>query len=161
VIRANGGIFYARVPGLNLASTRSTNGSLGYDVFRNSALTGILGPVPAYPNIIPLSTLPAVPFQPGVFVFDKNFKNPRTYAASVGVDKEIANDYAVCVKYNYAHTIHITRFVDRNDPLLGLPWATGLAGGNGLGTLTTVEGAARSIYNGVTFNFAKRYSNNF
>ena len=33
-------------PALNLASSRSTNGSLGQTIFRNSALTPILGPPP-------------------------------------------------------------------------------------------------------------------
>ena len=31
VVRASGGIFAARVPGLNLASTRSTNGTISYN----------------------------------------------------------------------------------------------------------------------------------
>jgi len=39
VLRGNAGLFYARIPGLNLASSRSTNGSNGLTYFRNSALT--------------------------------------------------------------------------------------------------------------------------
>ena len=42
------GIYYARIPGLNLASSRSTDGSRGQTLFRNSELTPILGPPPAY-----------------------------------------------------------------------------------------------------------------
>lgn len=160
VVRANGGIYYGLIPGLNLASSRSTNGSLGYDVFRASFLTPFGLPVPAYPNLIPLSSLPVVPDHPGVYVFDKNFQNPRTYSASVGVERELSTDFAVSLKYNYAHTIHISRFVDRNDPRLGSPWSTGLAGGNGVGTLTTVESTAKSLYHGVTLGLEKRYSSN-
>ncbi|HEY6060316.1 MAG TPA: TonB-dependent receptor, partial [Gemmatimonadales bacterium] len=52
VVRANTGLYYARIPGLNLASSRSTNGSIGQTIFRNSALTGILGPVPAYGQLL-------------------------------------------------------------------------------------------------------------
>ena len=44
VVRAAAGLYYARIPGLNLASARSTNGSIGQTIFRNSALTGVLGP---------------------------------------------------------------------------------------------------------------------
>ncbi|MGZ5494268.1 MAG: outer membrane beta-barrel protein, partial [Thermoanaerobaculia bacterium] len=57
---------------------------------------------------------------------------------------------------------HITRFVDRNDPLLGSPWSTGLGadGSNGLGALHTVESTARSLYNGVTLGLTKRPSRN-
>jgi outer membrane receptor protein involved in Fe transport len=42
VLRANAGLFYARIPGLNLASSRSTDGSRGQTIFRNSALTDAL-----------------------------------------------------------------------------------------------------------------------
>jgi outer membrane receptor for ferrienterochelin and colicin len=158
VLRANAGIYAGRVPGLNLASTRSTNGTLGYDVYRDSSLTNILGPVPAYPSIIPLSSLPSTPFQPGVYVFDKDFENPRTYSAALAVEREIMKNVALSLRYNYAHTVNITRFINRNDVLLGSPWATGLAGGNGLGSLTTVESTGHSVYNGITLGLAKRYA---
>ncbi|HYS56454.1 MAG TPA: carboxypeptidase regulatory-like domain-containing protein [Thermoanaerobaculia bacterium] len=161
VLRANAGIYYGRIPGLTLASTRSTNGSRGQTLFRNSALTGILGPVPAYPNLIPQSQVSS-PFDPDVFVFDRRFRNPRTRAASVSWEQEVITDYAFLVKYNYAKGDHITRFVNRNDPLLGSPWSTGLGsdGSNGIGTLTTVESSARSLYHGVTFGVTKRPSHN-
>jgi len=157
VLRASAGIFYGRIPGLTLASSRSTNGSRGQTIFRNSALTGILGPVPAYPNLIPASQIGA-PFDPDVFVVDKNFQNPRTKSASVSWEQEVIPNYAVLAKYNYAKGEHITRFVNRNDPLLGSPWSTGLPGGNGIGTLTTIESSARSLYNGVTLGLTKRPS---
>ncbi|HEX3578145.1 MAG TPA: carboxypeptidase regulatory-like domain-containing protein [Thermoanaerobaculia bacterium] len=162
VLRANAGIYYGRVPGLTLASSRSTNGSRGQTIFRNSALTGILGPVPAYPNIIPQSQVGA-PFDPDVFVFDKHFENPRTTSASVSWEQEFVKDYGFLVKYNYAKGEHITRFANRNDPLLGSPWSTGLGAGgaNGIGTLTTIESTARSLYNGITLGINKRPSNNF
>ncbi len=162
VVRASYGIFYARVPGLNLASSRSTNGSVGQTLFRNSALTPILGAVPAYPNLIPQSQIGS-PFLPDVFVFDKNFKNPRTTAIAVGVERELIADMAALVRYNYAKGEHITRFVNRNDPELGSPWGSGLApaGANGINTLTTVESTANSRYTGVTFGLTKRVSNRY
>ncbi|HEY8130988.1 MAG TPA: TonB-dependent receptor plug domain-containing protein, partial [Thermoanaerobaculia bacterium] len=159
VLRANAGIFYGRVPGLSLASSRSTNGTRGQTIFRNSALTGILGPVPAYPNLIPQSEIGA-PFLPDVFVFDRHFQNPRTTAASVSWEQEVIPNYAVLVKYNYAKGSHITRFINRNDPLLGSPWGSGLApgGANGINTLTTVESSAKSKYDGITVGITKRPS---
>src|SRR5438132_10996926 len=159
VFRATAGIYYGRVPGLTLASSRSTNGTRGQTLFRNSALTGILGPVPAYPNLIPQSQIGA-PFLPDVFVFDRHFQNPRTKAASISWEQEVISDFAALVKYNYAKGDHITRFINRNDPLLGSPWGTGLppGGANGINTLTTVESSARSLYNGVTLGLTKRPS---
>ena len=161
VFRANAGIYYGRIPGLTLASSRSTNGSRGQTIFRNSALTGILGPVPAYPNLIPQSQIGS-PFDPDVFVFDRHFRNPRTRAASVSWEQEIIPNYAVLAKYNYAKGDHITRFTNRNDSLLGSPWSSGLGsdGSNGLGQITTVESTARSLYHGVTVGITKRPSHN-
>jgi carboxypeptidase family protein/TonB-dependent receptor-like protein len=161
LFRANAGIFYGRVPGLTLASSRSTNGSRGQTLFRNSAASPFLGPVPAYPNLIPQSQI-GNPDHPDVFVFDKNFQNPRTKSASVSWEQQVVSDYAMLVKYNYAKGDHITRFVNRNDPLLGSPWSSGLGadGKNGIGTLTVVESSARSQYNGVTLGLTKRPSHN-
>ena len=168
VFRANAGIFYGRVPGLTLASSRSTNGSRGQTLFRNSATGG----VPAYPNLIPASQV-TDPFVPDVFVFDKDFQNPRTTAASVSWEQEVITDYSFLVKYNYAKGDHITRFVNGNDPLLRNPvlpgcsfqcgpWSTGLGAGgaNGIGTLTVVQSTAKSKYDGLTLGMTKRPSHN-
>ncbi|HEV7920062.1 MAG TPA: carboxypeptidase regulatory-like domain-containing protein [Thermoanaerobaculia bacterium] len=162
VFRANAGIYYSRVPGLTLASSRSTNGSRGQTIFRSSAASPFLGPVPAYPNIIPQSQI-GNPDHPDVFVFDRNFQNPRTKSAAVSWEQEVVKDYAVLVKYNYAKGEHITRFVNRNDPLLGSPWSTGLGTGgtNGIGVLTVVESTAKSLYQGITLGLTKRPSHHF
>lgn len=161
VLRGSAGLFYGRVPGLTLASSRSTNGSRGQSLFRSSALTGVLGPVPAYPNLIPANQV-GDPFRPDVFVFDKDFQNPRTLSASLGWEQELVQDYAFLVKYNYAKGSHITRFRNANDPLLGSPWSSGLNGtANGIGALTVVESTAKSLYHGVTLGVTKRPSHNF
>jgi hypothetical protein len=159
VIRGTAGIFYARIPGLSLASSRSTNGTIGQTLFRSSALTGILGPVPAYPGLIPQSQI-GDPFLPDVFVFDKDFENPRTTAASLSYEREVKNGLALLVKYNYAKGDNITRFVNRNDPLLGSPWSTGLppGGANGINVLTVVESTAKSQYHGVTIGANQRFT---
>jgi outer membrane receptor for ferrienterochelin and colicin len=176
VVRGTYGIYYASVPGLNLASTRSTNGSIGQSVFTNSFLhsRGFTPTVPVYPNLIPASQIGS-PFQPDVYVFDKNFQNPRTTAVSFGVEREVMTDMAVSFKYNYAKGEHITRFVNRNDPLLGKSgggnclWDTGLSSGSGIGCglaglptgLMTVESTGKSKYWGLTFGINKRFSHSF
>lgn len=162
VVRATAGIYYARIPGLNLASSRSTNGSRAQNIYRDSSLTAILGPVPAYPNRLPAGQF-GTPFKPQVYVFDKDFRNPQTTSFSAGVDRELAPDFAMSVKYNYASTKYLTRFVNRNDPLLGSPWSTGLGpdGTNGIGELTTVESTAKSKYWGWTIGARKKWSDNY
>jgi hypothetical protein len=160
VVRAAAGLYYARIPGLNLASARSTNGSIGQTIFRNSALTGILGPPPPYNSLLPAPA--GAPFRPDIFVFDKDFKNPRTISASIGYDTEILNSLAASVAYTYASTDNLTRFVNRNDAAFGSPWTSGLNGtANGVGVLTTVESSAKSRYQGVTFSLGRLADPNF
>jgi hypothetical protein len=150
VIRANAGLYYARIPGLNLASSRSTDGSRGQTLFRNSALTGVLGAPPNYGELLPAPT--TGPFDPGVFVFDKDFENPRTFSATVAFERELLPGLAGSISYTHARTDHLTRFINANDTVFGSPWLTGLApgGANGIGTLTAIQSTAKSRYNGVT-----------
>jgi hypothetical protein len=170
VLRANAGIFYGRVPGLTLASSRSTNGSRGQTIFRSSAVN-FDGCLPVYPNLLSASCVGA-PDHPDVFVFDKDFQNPRTTSASVSWEQEVISDYAVLVKYNYAKGEHITRFHNGNDPLLWEgepanctfacgPFSSGLGPGgtNGIGVLTVVSSTAKSQYHGLTVGLTKRPTN--
>ncbi len=160
LVRASAGLYYARIPGLNLASSRSTNGSIGQTIFRNSALTGVLGPPPNYNSLLPAPA--GAPFRPDIFVFDKDFENPRTISASVGYEKEILNQVAATISYTYAATDHLTRFVNRNDAVFGQPWLSGLNGSaNGVSTLTVIESSAKSRYNGVTFGLSRMTDPNF
>lgn len=154
VARASAGLYYARIPGLNLAGARNTNGSIGQTIFRNSALTGVLGPPPNYNTLLPAPV--GAPFRPDVTIFDKDFKNPRTASVSLGYEKELAYRLAGSVSYTYAATDNLTRFINRNDAAFGSPWTSGLNGtANGVGTLTTVESSAKSRYQGVTFGLGR------
>jgi hypothetical protein len=158
VVRLNAGIFYGRIPGLSTASSRSTNGSRGQTLFRASFFNGFGVTPPTYPNLIPQSQIGS-PDHPDVFVFDEDFRNPRTYSASVGVEREIVSNVALLVQYNHSKGVHVTRFLNGNDPLLGSPWSSGLDGtANGIGTLTVVDSSAKSKYDGITFGLTKRYS---
>jgi len=145
VFRANAGFYYARVPGLNLASSRSTDGARGMTY-------GSGGPgAPAYGKLFPDSVPASAVVTPGVFVFDKNFQNPRTFSATVGYERQIGPDLGVSVSYTHARTDHLTRFFNANDTLFGVanvgPWGTGP---KALGTLTVIQSSAKSRYNAVT-----------
>ncbi len=152
LLRGSAGIYYARIPGLNLASTRSTNGSRGQSIFRSSALTPVLGPPPTYGELLP--TPQGDPFRPSIFVFDQNFENPRTISTNIGIERELhASGLVGSLGYTYARADNLTRFVNRNDAIFGSPWATGLGadGSNGIGDLTVVESTAKSRYHGLSF----------
>ena len=145
VVRASTGLYYARIPGLNLASARSTNGSIGQTLF---------GPPPPYGQLLPAPA--GTPNHPGVFVFDKDFRNPRTWSSSIGFERALAGDAVTGIvaelSATFAKTDFLTRFVDRNDSVFASPWSTGIGTGgtNGVGSLTTIESTAKSRYNGVT-----------
>ncbi len=145
VIRANAGLYYARIPGLNLASVRSTDGSRGQTMFTSSFFTDkpFIGlPVPpAYGDLLAPPT--GGPFRPEVHVFDANFENPRTFTATIAFEREIARGLAGSISYTHARTDHLTRFFNANDPIFGNgvdigPWSTGLNGGpNGIGSCSS------------------------
>jgi hypothetical protein len=162
VIRVNGGIFYARTPGLELASPRSTNGSVGQSIYRDSTFNSLGITPPAYATLIP-NAGSATPDHPQVFVLDKGYRNPRTYAWSATVEQAFTSTLKLYSAFSYAKGVHITRFVDRNDPVFGSPWSTGLGadGKNGIGQLTTVESSAKSLFRGWTVGMAKQFSHRF
>ena len=152
LLRGSAGIYHARIPGLNLASTRSTNGSRGQTIFRSSALTPVLGPPPAYGELLPSPA--GDPFRPNIFVFDRDFENPRTVSLNAGIERELHPSGLVgSLGYTWSRTDRLTRFVNRNDAAFGSPWSTGLGadGGNGIGDLTVVESTAESRYHGLDF----------
>lgn len=162
VLRASAGVYNARVAALNFASVRNNNGSIGQTMFRNSELTGILGAPPAIENLLPAPGASQVPFQPGIFVVDKDFKNPRTISTSVAYERTLGKSGLTgSASYTYAQSDRLTRFVNRNDAVFGRPWSTGLPGGNGIGDLTTVESTAESKYNGITLGLARRQAENW
>jgi hypothetical protein len=144
VFRANAGVYYARIPGLNLASIRSTNGSLGQTLFGSSGTVSFLPP-PAYDSLLPLST--GTPFQPDVYVADRNLQNPRTINLTASYERQLAGDLAVSFTYTHARGDHLTRFVNRTDAVFGSPFS---GGPNGIGRLFNVESSAKSRYNGFT-----------
>ncbi len=157
VLRASGGIYYARTPQLNLASVRSTNGSRGQSNSR-----GLFGsdplPVPAYGE---LAVLPATPNHPDVYVADQDFQNARTITATASYERELGAGIAGSITYTFAKTDNLLRFLNMNDPALGSPWSTGLDGGgnlpgqNGVGTLWTLTSDARSRYHGFTVSLKR------
>ncbi len=163
VFRFSAGQYFARIAALNLASVRNNNGSVGQTIFRNSALTGILGAPPAYEQLLPAPS--GAPFKPDIFVIDRNFRNPRTTSVTAAYERELFPGISASLNYVYAKADRLTRFVNRNDAVFGDgtsgPFSSGLAGGNGIGTLTTVESTARSEYNGVTFGLARRNASDY
>ena len=62
---------------------------------------------------------------PGISVVDKDFKNPQSRQLEPGVEREVTADLAVGAAFNYANTIHLSRF---NDPNVDFSFTTNAEG---------------------------------
>lgn len=171
-IRLGAGLFYARIPGLVVAGPRNTDGVIAGNIFFANFLCqpsddapsgdggGGLNGCPVFPGIVP--TAGFNPFNPGIAVFERNFKNPRTIQFSASVEREIFRSTSFLVAYNYAKTDRLTRFVNRNDPRLYNGVAIfERANGSGVGEIRSTESSAKSLYQGVTFTLNKRFANRY
>ncbi|MBI4542831.1 MAG: TonB-dependent receptor [Gemmatimonadetes bacterium] len=152
VVRASAGLYYARTPGLVLASTRTSNGSVGQTVFRSSDFLAFGVTPPAYGPTLP-SFGSGTPDHPSIFVTAEDFRNPRTAALNASYERELRPGLAGMITYSFARTTRLNRFVDRNAAVFGSPFASfpGDAS-NGLSTVTTLESTAKSQYHGFTLS---------
>ena len=126
VVRFSTGLFYARIPGLSLASSRSTNGSRGQTLYRDSTFNGFGVTPPAWPNLIPQSA-DREPGSPGRVRVRQGLPEPaHVVSTRWPTSGEVMADLSAFVTYTHSDTDFITRFINRNDPVFGSPWSTGL-----------------------------------
>jgi hypothetical protein len=164
VVRATAGLFKARTPSLIWANPRTANGV----IFAN--YTGVIVPgfnfgVPTFPNLI--DTAGFANENPGIAVVDKDFKNPESFQWSVGIERELVPNLAAGVSFNYANTIHLSRFYDPNVDFTSTINAEGRrvyagVGSPGrpfptLGEVLTTDSSARSLYRALALTLNKRY----
>lgn len=196
VVRASFGIFNAQQNMLTEVGAITTNGVQQQTLFSGDVPGGFVGATgfdtagPTWPNPITPPALPpgTFPFQPGITVFDKNYKNPRIYSANFGYTQQLAPDWAGYIDLTWSKGVYLTRFVDPNNgsPLTGpagvaacaAVGATLAADGvciplNGdtasypgpaaftnLGSVTNTQSSAHSLYRGMTLGIRKRLSHN-
>lgn len=159
-IRLGGGIYYARIPGLVVAGPRNTDGAIAGNIYRDGTFCTLApGPVvcPTYAGILPTAGFTA--FNPGIAVFARGFKNPRTIQFSASFEREVYKNTSILFAYNMAKSDRLTRFVNRNDPRLYNGVAIfERANGSGIGEIRSTESTAKSMYHGMTITFNKRFS---
>ncbi len=95
VVRANAGSYVARIPMLVFAGHRTTNGAFQQLIFRSSAASPALGPVPPLDRQIDGTA--TQPFLPDVQVADRNLELPRTWSFSGAVDRDLGRGLAASV----------------------------------------------------------------
>ncbi len=112
MVRGTAGIFKARTPGLVWANPRTANGVIFAQYTGVIAGPGLNFGVPNFPNLVDTTNFSNT--NPGIAVVDKDFRNPRSWRWSLGVEREVTTDLAAGAAFNYANTVHLTRFYDPN-----------------------------------------------
>ena len=98
-------------------------------------------------------------------MFDRNYNNPRIYAANFGFSQQLAPNWAGYLDLTWAKGVYLTRFVDPNTgstvtvPANGdTVIYSGTAPFGNLGSVTDTQSSAHSLYRGMTVGVRKRMS---
>jgi hypothetical protein len=173
VIRSSFGIYNAQQNMLTQVGAITTNGVQQQTLFSGDVPGGFVGATgfdtagPTWPGKIPVPPVPpgSFPFQPGVTVFDRNYKNPRVYTANFGFTQQLAPDWAGYLDLTWSKGVYLTRFVDPNTgSVVTVPTNgdtvnySGPAPFPNLGSVTDTQSSAHSLYRGMTVGIRKRFS---
>ena len=149
ILRLNAGAYVSRIPSLVLAGPRTTNGAFQQLLFRSSAASPGLGPVPGVDEQIDGSD--TLPFLPDITVVDRDLELPETWSFGAGFERRLGRGLTAELAYQLARTNELFRFVDRNHAAFGSPFGIGThPGGGGINALNNTESSARSRYHGLT-----------
>jgi hypothetical protein len=126
-----------------------------------------------WPNVLSPAPLPegVFPDLSGVRVYDRDYRNPRSYTINVGYEQELMPNWAGYLDYTWSRARHLTRFLNynRSDPVccadgpgtgnsfmyLGRPF------GPQLDEVMVTTSRGRSQYNGLTLGVRKRLSDGY
>jgi Carboxypeptidase regulatory-like domain/TonB dependent receptor len=145
-----------------------------FDVYQTLLNSGVLGTRP-----ISLSDVSALNINPGPgqplevrFRLGPNYRNPTTYQASFGVQRDLGAGFSLDLSYLYVRGLHLSRNRDINQVgLSGSPSPLNPLGGpifvasnfsNPRRFQDNIyEQTANSFYHGFTMQVQRRFSNNF
>ena len=173
VVRGGYGIFYGRTPAIMIGTAHSNNGINVQTLSFSGAL------IPTYPNVYSAIPTGVVLPKPTIFAFDPNFQNPKVQQGSLGIERGLTNDIAVSVTYQYVKGSDLPRTIDINvsTPTTVTVPVFSAASGAQIGTssftrytgrpftnfarILQFQSSANSLYNGLTLDLQKRFSNNW
>jgi hypothetical protein len=171
VLRASAGVYFARQNMLSQVGSVTTNGLQQQTIFANTDLNRQFDvPLPIWPNVLSPSPLPegVFPDLSGVRVYDRDYRNPRTYTLNVGYEQEFLPNWSGYVDYTWARGRHLTRFLNYNrsnpsccdgGPGTGNTYVyAGRPFGPQLDEVMVTTSRGRSQYNGLTLGVRKRFA---
>lgn len=189
VIRAYGGYYYARTPGLLLAAPLNNFRLPPGDLSIRLPLAGAAAPnntvyrqllaIGIDLNKFTLDNLPVVTIEqvqqiaaklglpnPNPFtgsqpiLMEPHYRNPKSYQAGIGIERELKRGFTVGADFTYVHTIRLERNRNVNLPFPTLrsvavdpaqrPFYGGAKPIPSLGPITIRESSAKSLYRALT-----------
>jgi hypothetical protein len=171
-------------PAVNSASIFQTLFAQGKINCGTSAPTGCITPADLTQFGISISNASPLPPYAITYSAAPDFHNPYSQQASLGVEREVAQDLSISANYVYVHTLQLPRTIDAN-VLPGAPITSGVPGTNGLPFQNwgapqcqvlannpcfvnpllfnnyVFSSSAGALYQGATLELRKRYSRHF
>lgn len=170
VLRGGYGIYYGRTTGIMLGTAHSQNGINVINVSLNQAQLTAAGLV--YPNILTAPPTGAVPARPSLFIFAEDYAQPYTQQGRLGFEREIFNNMSLSVTYLFFRGVHLSRTRDINLPAPTAITFTDPTDGQtfqverflaprpltNFNRINLFESTGNSLYNGLAFQFERRFS---
>jgi len=178
VVRGGYGLFFARLQDIIAGRTHAQNGvSVETRTFTGAS-------IPAYPNTLcgppdPSGLPPSCPPPTGgsdsLMLFSQNYVQLYDQHASLGIEYQLQNDWAISTSYLMVKGTHLPRWQDVNLSTSTTPTNIGIAGTNtvltyqrftarpilGFDRIFFLASEANSTYHGMAVQMNKRFSNNF
>ena len=176
VVRAGGGLFYARFQGALLQTFFLSNGLYQPSILVQPNTAGS----PLFPNRV--ASLTGFPQGSVSLTFPAaDFRNPYTFQGDIAVERQLARDLGLTLSYVYSRGVQITTSRDLNIGAEGpvASYRVNDASGNQVGTYSTptyrlanrmdtryqrliqVENGGQSWYNGLIAQLNKRFARSF
>jgi carboxypeptidase family protein/TonB-dependent receptor-like protein len=107
-LRVNAGLFYSRTPGTLLYTASFQN---GYARGLLNVLPFVPG-APRFPDVLPSRPESGLP--PFAYVVSPEFRNPRAFQTSAGIEREIVPRLTLSIDLTHGHTRFLSRLFDTN-----------------------------------------------
>jgi outer membrane receptor protein involved in Fe transport len=187
VFRASSGLFYARTPMLLLNQAFNANGNPDVGVSFTLNATQIrqartIRPEFVFPFVPDTSSAANASFftaagiaglRPDASFFASDFRNPRTFGATLGLERLVAPDLALALEWIHSNTVQLERIRDVNlaRPAVGLDnssppvlrplYNVSLRPNPNFNILRSQESSARSNYDALTLSLNRRYAKRY